>query len=58
MIDDISPGRIDIPSANVDYREVARMMRINIDCLKKEITEHVDNELERFRQGMQEEIDD
>ncbi len=41
-----------IPSEHVDYREVARMMRINIDILKEEITEHVNMELERFHKCM------
>ncbi len=45
--------KIPIPSADIDYREVARLMRINIDILKKEITEHVDMELRRFHDGME-----
>jgi hypothetical protein len=47
--------RIKIPSENIDYREVARLMRINIDILKKELTDHVNNEIERFQNAMNEE---
>lgn len=46
--------RIKIPSSDIDYRDVARLMRINIEILKKEITEHVNQELERFHNGMNE----
>ena len=37
-----------IPNADIDYRDVARIMRQNIDILKEEITDHVNKELERF----------
>lgn len=49
--------KIGIPCVDVDYREVARLMRINIDLLKKEITEHVDMELRRFHDEMNEDDD-
>jgi hypothetical protein len=46
--------KIRIPTEEVDYREVARIMRINIDLLKKELTDHVDSELRRFEQSLDE----
>jgi hypothetical protein len=44
--------RIPIPSVDIDYREVARLMRVNIDILKKELTDHVNEELQRFEDEM------
>jgi hypothetical protein len=40
---------LEIKRIDVDYREVARLMRINIDILKEELTEHVNNEIVRFK---------
>lgn len=37
-----------IPIPPTDYREVARAMEHNVKILKEDITEHINNELERF----------
>ncbi len=44
--------KMPIPVKDVDYREVARVMRVNIDILKQEITEHVNMEIERFHNSI------
>ena len=44
--------KIDIPSADIDYREVARLMRINIDIFKKELSDHVSMEIDRFHESI------
>lgn len=46
-----------IPTANVDYREVARVMELNIKRLKEEITDHVNLEIKRFYSEISEEDD-
>lgn len=40
-----------IPKDCPTFEELSKQMRINIDILKKEITAHVDRELERLRKG-------
>ncbi len=34
-------------------QEIAKQMRINVDILKFEITEHIDREIERFRKEVE-----
>jgi len=36
------------PAHIVDQGQVAKIMRINVDILKAEITEHVDKEIKRL----------
>jgi hypothetical protein len=38
-----------IPSATIDYVQLNKMMKYNIDILKSEITDHIDCEIERFK---------
>ncbi len=40
-----------MPYTGNDYSEIFQFMRTNIDILKKELSDHVDKELARFRQG-------
>lgn len=47
------PEFIPIPEYSPTFEEISKQMRINIDILKHEITEHVDNELKRFKDGME-----
>ena len=37
-----------IPSYTLSAEEVSKQLRINCDCIKKEITDHIDSELRRF----------
>ena len=39
---------ISIPDAVTDPRELSKLLKINVDFLKKEITDHIDAELRRF----------
>jgi hypothetical protein len=45
-------ARARIPDFAPAYREVAKQMRINVDILKKEISDHIDKELERLSKEM------
>lgn len=44
--------RSKIPPAYLDHQEISKQLRINIDILNKEISEHVDKELDRFKKQM------
>lgn len=46
--------KIDIPSSDIDYREVARLMRLNVEILKKELSDHVSMEIDRFHESIRE----
>lgn len=47
---EIDPNeKIRIPDYIIDYREISKFMKINVDILKKELTEHIDKEIERFK---------
>lgn len=41
-----------IPEFGPSHEDIARQMRINADCIMEEITEHVNRELKRFKDGM------
>lgn len=43
-----------IPDCMPSYYEVSKQLRINVECIKKEITLHVDMELERFKKYLKE----
>lgn len=45
---------ITIPNYAPPHYEIARQMRIDADNIKKEISDHVDSELKRFREAMRE----
>lgn len=38
-----------LPVPEIDFQEVAKQMRLNADILMKEISDHVDKEIERFK---------
>ena len=38
-----------VPSEPIDYKQVSKLMRQNVDILKREISVHIDLELERFK---------
>ena len=38
-----------IPEYSPSFHEIATQMRINVDILKQEITEHINREIERFK---------
>jgi len=40
---------IPIPEYIPTFEEVSKQMRINVDILKQEITDHVDKEIERLK---------
>lgn len=42
-----------LPPYVPDFSEIAKQMRINVDVLKKEITQHVDFELARFKKEIE-----
>ncbi len=42
-----------IPSVTLDYTEIAKAMKINIDILKKDLSDHVDSEIKRFKETIQ-----
>ncbi len=42
-----------IPNLEPDFVEISRYMRINVDILKNEISDHIDAELKRFNQEIQ-----
>lgn len=46
------PKMTSIPDCMPDHQEIAKQMRINADIIKKEITDHVDKEIKRFKQEM------
>jgi len=39
-----------IPEGIPTFEETSKQMRINVDILKKEFTDHVDKEIKRFRE--------
>ncbi len=41
-----------IPEYSPTFEELSKQMRINADIIMKEISDHVDSELERFKTGM------
>lgn len=43
-----------IPSYTPTFEEISKQMKINQEIVMKEISEHVDKELERFRKEMNE----
>lgn len=44
--------RSKIPEYIPTFTEISNQLRINADCLMKEITEHADKEIERIKNGM------
>ncbi len=38
-----------IPENSPTFQEISTQMRINVDILKKEISDHCDKEIERFK---------
>ena len=49
----LQPARY--PDAGFDYTEIVRQMRINVDLLKQEITDHADAEISRMKNALEEE---
>ncbi len=45
---------INIPDCNPTPYEIAKQMRLNADIIMKEISEHVDKEIVRFKKGINE----
>lgn len=43
---------INIPEYTPSFKEVSKQMRINADIIMKEISDHVDREIERFKQHL------
>ena len=43
-----------IPTAELNYSEISKMMRINVDILMKELTDHCDKEIKRFKEEINE----
>lgn len=44
-----------IPDPQPSFTDIARQMRINVDILKEEITNHINTELKRFRNELEKE---
>ena len=44
---------IKIPELVPSFEEVSAQLRINADCLKQEISEHVNNEIKRLREEIE-----
>lgn len=44
-----------IPDPQPSFTDIARQMRINVDILKEEITNHINTELKRFRDELEKE---
>lgn len=44
---------IPIPDYEPTYEEITIQMRINADIIKKEISDHIDKEIERFKRETQ-----
>lgn len=42
-----------IPSYDASFEEIAKQQKINTDILKKEVTEHIDKELDRLNRKLQ-----
>jgi len=49
ILEGTRPNRWKIPPAEVDPQEVSEFMRINVDILKKVISDHVDSEIFRYK---------
>ena len=45
---------VPIPVVRPTYEQIAKQMRINVDILMKEISEHVDKEIERLSRKIKE----
>jgi len=41
-----------IPTYTPSFEDVSKQMRINLDVLKKEFSDHVDSEIERFNKNI------
>lgn len=39
-----------MPTYYLSFEEISKQMKINVDTLKKEISEHIDKEIERLKQ--------
>lgn len=39
---------LEIPASVSDPKEISKLLKINVDFLKKEISHHIDIELKRF----------
>ncbi len=39
----------EIPNPQPTYKEISEQMRINADILMKEVSEHINSEIERFK---------
>jgi hypothetical protein len=40
-----------IPELQPSFKEISELMRINADIVMKEITDHIDKELTRFKES-------
>lgn len=40
---------MNIPDNPLNYIQITQQMKINVEILKKELSDHVDNEIERFK---------
>jgi hypothetical protein len=41
--------RKDLPEGYISPEEMSKQLRINVDILKKEFTDHIDAEIHRFK---------
>jgi hypothetical protein len=48
---------LNIPDCKPAPHEIAKQMRLNADIVMKEITDHVDKEIVRFKKGINEKND-